>query len=145
MRDVVDVCKASLLRTVGSVVVALGMQCVHAQGAPDVLIPHTTWDCGMPDGIPTPEAGTLAFEIENLLTQRGQSVIASTCIIEFGCRPLAGFCYQPVLNKPLQRAVKGGRPEAHFAFAAFENVVHDRIAVSLAFDEGDEDVKPIAL
>jgi hypothetical protein len=63
MRDV-DVCKTSLLRTVGAVVVALGIQCVHAQGAPDVLIPHATWDCGMPDGIPTPEAGTLAFEIE---------------------------------------------------------------------------------
>jgi hypothetical protein len=28
------------------------------------LIPHATWDCGMPQGIPRPESGRLAFEIE---------------------------------------------------------------------------------
>ncbi|HEY3518237.1 MAG TPA: DUF3237 domain-containing protein [Gammaproteobacteria bacterium] len=28
------------------------------------LIPHPTWDCGMPQGIPRPESGRLAFEIE---------------------------------------------------------------------------------
>ncbi|HET7609629.1 MAG TPA: DUF3237 family protein [Gammaproteobacteria bacterium] len=28
------------------------------------LIPHATWNCGMPEGIPRPEAGRLVFEIE---------------------------------------------------------------------------------
>jgi hypothetical protein len=42
---------------------ALGAQAVRAQSA-HTLIPHATWDCGMPDGIPSPEAGNLVFEIE---------------------------------------------------------------------------------
>ena len=28
-----------------------------------VLIPHESWNCGMPDGIPAPESGNLIFEI----------------------------------------------------------------------------------
>lgn len=28
------------------------------------LIPDASWDCGMPDGIPSPESGTLVFEAE---------------------------------------------------------------------------------
>jgi hypothetical protein len=28
-----------------------------------VLIPHESWNCGMPDGIPAPESGSLIFEI----------------------------------------------------------------------------------
>jgi hypothetical protein len=30
-------------------------------GAPRVLVPHETWTCGMPGGIPGPETGTLLF------------------------------------------------------------------------------------
>src|SRR5690606_30935812 len=41
----------------------LGAQAASAQTAPALLIPHPTWDCGMPEGIPPPEAGSLAFEI----------------------------------------------------------------------------------
>ena len=29
-----------------------------------VLIPHDSWTCGMADGIPSPESGTLVFEAE---------------------------------------------------------------------------------
>lgn len=43
---------------------ALGAQSASAQTAPAPLIPHTSWDCGMPEGIPSPEAGNLVFEIE---------------------------------------------------------------------------------
>ena len=40
-------------------------QSVGAQAAsPALLIPHATWDCGMPDGIVRPEAGTLVFELQ---------------------------------------------------------------------------------
>jgi hypothetical protein len=37
---------------------------VWAQTSSAVLLPHATWDCGMPQGIPSPEAGSLVFEIE---------------------------------------------------------------------------------
>jgi len=34
-----------------------------AQGA-KVLVPHASWNCGMPDGIPAPEAGNVILEAE---------------------------------------------------------------------------------
>src|SRR6187549_1231220 len=34
------------------------------QSTPKVLIPHASWDCGMKDGIPNPESGTLIFETQ---------------------------------------------------------------------------------
>jgi hypothetical protein len=43
---------------------ALGAQSASAQNAAAPLIPHASWDCGMPEGIPSPEAGSLVFEIE---------------------------------------------------------------------------------
>jgi hypothetical protein len=43
---------------------ALGVESTQAQVAQHTLIPHASWDCGMPEGIPTPEAGSLVFEIE---------------------------------------------------------------------------------
>src|SRR5215204_5163023 len=30
----------------------------------DLLVPHESWSCGLPDGIPRPEGGTLVFEAE---------------------------------------------------------------------------------
>jgi hypothetical protein len=33
-------------------------------GAAKVLIPHESWTCGMAEGIPNPESGTLVFEVE---------------------------------------------------------------------------------
>ena len=46
------------------VLLALGTHRAQAQSAQSTLIPHATWDCGMPQGIPSPEAGRLVFEIE---------------------------------------------------------------------------------
>jgi hypothetical protein len=37
---------------------------VWAQTSSAALLPHATWDCGMPQGIPSPEAGSLVFELE---------------------------------------------------------------------------------
>jgi len=34
------------------------------QSTPKVLVPHESWTCGMPEGIPAPESGTLIFEME---------------------------------------------------------------------------------
>jgi len=35
-----------------------------AQQAAKVFIPHSTWDCGMQDGIPGPESGVPIFEVQ---------------------------------------------------------------------------------
>jgi len=35
----------------------------NAPGA-DLIVPHESWSCGLPDGIPRPEGGTLVFEVE---------------------------------------------------------------------------------
>ena len=43
---------------------ALGAQPAHAQHAQTTVVPHPAWDCGMPKGIPSPEAGSLVLEIE---------------------------------------------------------------------------------
>ena len=55
-------------RALGAAGVAMALvpngHSVWAQASPDVLIPHATWDCGMPAGIPRPEAGSLVFELE---------------------------------------------------------------------------------
>jgi hypothetical protein len=37
---------------------------LNGQSAPKVLIPHESWTCGMPEGIPAPESGSLVFELE---------------------------------------------------------------------------------
>ena len=38
----------------------------NAPGA-DLIVPHESWSCGLPDGIPRPEGGTLVFEAEMTL------------------------------------------------------------------------------
>src|SRR6187401_884271 len=35
----------------------------NASGA-DLIVPHESWSCGLPDGIPRPEGGSLVFEVE---------------------------------------------------------------------------------
>jgi hypothetical protein len=40
------------------------------QTSTKVLIPHGAWDCGMPQGIPSPESGTLTFEAKMKLDLR---------------------------------------------------------------------------
>lgn len=53
------------LRTAGMALLA-GIT-VHpglGQNAAKVLVPHASWDCGMKDGIPSPESGALIFETQ---------------------------------------------------------------------------------
>jgi len=38
-------------------------QGARGQGA-NVIVPHASWNCGMPDGIPAPDGGRLVFEAE---------------------------------------------------------------------------------
>src|SRR5690349_1536344 len=39
-------------------------QLARGQGKAQVLLPHASWDCGMKDGIPNPESGSLIFETQ---------------------------------------------------------------------------------
>jgi hypothetical protein len=43
---------------------ALGAPSARAQSSHSTLVPHAAWDCGMPEGIPRPEAGRAVFDIE---------------------------------------------------------------------------------
>lgn len=55
---------------------ALAAPRVTAQGGARTLIPHASWDCGMKDGIPNPESGTLLFEARmdlDLLADAGRT------------------------------------------------------------------------
>src|SRR5688500_723404 len=51
----------------------LGAAAIRAEGqggTPDagvVIVPHESWSCGLPGGIPSPESGTLMFEAEMTL------------------------------------------------------------------------------
>jgi hypothetical protein len=53
-------------------------------GGADLIVPHESWSCGLPNGIPRPESGTLVFEAEMTLdrvadigrTQYGQRQVA---------------------------------------------------------------------
>jgi hypothetical protein len=54
----------TILYVIGaSLALPLALPAARAQGSSYALIPHSTWDCGMPDGIPSPESGELVFEL----------------------------------------------------------------------------------
>ena len=50
-----------LLSVIGTAVGVVGQG--NAPGA-DLIVPHESWSCGLPEGIPRPEIGTLVFEAE---------------------------------------------------------------------------------
>jgi hypothetical protein len=51
---------ASVVLTAGA-----GQNAAPRQAAPSrVIVPHESWNCGLPGGIPSPEAGTLVFTAE---------------------------------------------------------------------------------
>src|SRR3954452_15879774 len=61
----------------------LSVPALRAQN-PKVLVPHSSWDCGMPGGIPSPESGVLIFEAEMKLER-----IASIGKTPYGDRQIA--------------------------------------------------------
>jgi hypothetical protein len=52
-----------------SLVLALSASAAQgtAPGAGTVIVPHQSWTCGLPAGIPSPESGTLVFEAQMTL------------------------------------------------------------------------------
>jgi len=61
-------------------IVALG----QGAGSGKVLLPHPSWNCGMPEGIPNPESGTLIFEAQMKLER-----VADVGKTPFGNRQVA--------------------------------------------------------
>jgi hypothetical protein len=53
-----------LLTTGAAMIAGSTAYLATAQAAAKVLIPHSSWDCGMKDGIPIPESGVLIFETQ---------------------------------------------------------------------------------
>ena len=47
-------------------VISMAVRVAGQASAPaaDLIVPHESWSCGLPDGIPRPEGGTLLFEAE---------------------------------------------------------------------------------
>jgi hypothetical protein len=58
---------------IAGTIVVLGIAALQAagQGAPPgaatLIVPHESWSCGLPGGIPIPESGTLVFQAEMTL------------------------------------------------------------------------------
>lgn len=53
-----------LIAVVTALVAAAGSTQIALAQSAKVLVPHPSWNCGMPDGIPAPDAGRLIFEAE---------------------------------------------------------------------------------
>src|SRR5688572_1871940 len=93
---------------------ALALSAVAARGQTShhALIPHATWDCGMPSGIPAPEAGRLIFELDIPLDRAvtvGQTL--------FGSRRAAVGLEGSVTGARLSGAVESGALDLELALA----------------------------
>ena len=70
-RGVVHMCGSMKIPRGFLLVVAalfLNVLALRAQN-PKLLVPHISWDCGMPGGIPSPESGVLIFEAQMKLAR----------------------------------------------------------------------------
>ena len=57
--------RRAFLRMAGSAVIAgPAVHLAKGQSKAKVLLPHASWACGMKDGIPNPESGSLVFETQ---------------------------------------------------------------------------------
>jgi hypothetical protein len=59
----------AILFVIGTVIVPgvaslLGVSQGATPGGGTVIVPHESWSCGLPNGIPVPESGTLVFQAE---------------------------------------------------------------------------------
>ncbi len=52
----------ALVRTVLLLSVAADEAASQIGGQPPLIVPHESWTCGLPNGIPIPESGTLIFQ-----------------------------------------------------------------------------------
>jgi hypothetical protein len=83
-----------------------------------------------------------AFGVEYFAAETSEAVVAAPGI---GSGRGSRFFDQLVLHEALQGAVEGSGPEAHFAASAFDDFLHDGIAVLVASREGEEYVEPVGL
>ena len=75
---------------IAATLAVLGMAALRAAGqgappgAPALVVPHESWSCGLPDGIPVPESGTLVFQAEMTLDR-----VADVGATQYGRRRVA--------------------------------------------------------
>ena len=84
----------------------------RAQAPQYALIPDATWDCGMPDGIPSPERGRLIFEMEIPLDRAVE--IGKT---QYGLRRVAVGLEGSVKGAALSGAVEPGALDLELTLA----------------------------
>lgn len=60
--------KSSTLIVLAGILMFCQLQAGQTKAA-KILVPHKSWSCGMPEGIPVPEEGVLVFEAEMKLNQ----------------------------------------------------------------------------
>lgn len=76
--------KLVIQAVVGMALLCIATDHIGQAAAARVLVPHESWNCGMPEGIPSPESGTLIFEAEMKLQR-----VANLGRTQFGNRQVA--------------------------------------------------------
>jgi hypothetical protein len=85
----------------------------------------------------------LAFGVEDFAAERGETVITTAGVVEFGSGAVVGFLDEVGFNKALEGSVEGGGPEVDLAGGALEDFLHDAVAVLLFAGEGEKNMKPL--
>jgi hypothetical protein len=85
----------------------------------------------------------LAFGVEDFAAERGETVITTAGVVEFGGRAVVGLLDEVGFNEALEGSVEGGGPQADLAGGALEDFLHDAVAVLLFAGEGEKDMKPL--
>jgi hypothetical protein len=75
----------------------------RAAGADVMIVPHDSWNCGLPDGIPNPESGRLVFQAEMTLDR-----LADLGRTQYGRRRVAVLSGGTVTGAGLQASVMTG-------------------------------------
>jgi hypothetical protein len=78
----------------------------------DLVVPHESWSCGLPDGIPRPESGTLLFEAELKLDR-----VADIGRTQYGRRQVAVVQGGSLTGQRLTASVMSGALDFELALA----------------------------
>jgi hypothetical protein len=99
------------------------------QASTRVIVPHESWACGMPDGIPSPEAGTLVFTAEMPLER-----VADVGKTQYGHRQVAVAREGTVTGSKLSGTVMTGALD--FELTLDNGVVEVELVMVLKTAEG---------
>jgi len=86
---------------------------------------------------------SLGFCDRDGASESGQSIVATTLVVMFRVGPLRQLFYQRLLEESTNRSVETARAQAKRPVGPFENVLHDRVPVSVAVSERDQNVERV--